>query len=122
MARRVLTNQRRSGRRMGRLVNRLAGLRPDSPANPEMVVLRRAEDAELVDAVSRLRGADRELLLLACWEELPHVQIGEILGCSAHAVDQRIHRIMKRLAREMAATGQKPSRATIPTTESGGEL
>ena len=122
VARRVLANQRRSGGRMGRLVARLGGLRPDSPPNPETVVLRRAEEAELLDAVNRLRPADRELLLLATWEELPHAQIVEVLGCSAHAVDQRVHRAVSRLARALAPTGQKPDRATPSTTESRGEL
>jgi RNA polymerase sigma-70 factor (ECF subfamily) len=122
VARRVLANQRRSGGRIGRLLAKLAGLSPDFPVNPETVVLRRAEEAELLDAVNRLRPADRELLLLATWEELPHAQIGEVLGCSAHAVDQRVHRAVGRLARALAATGQKPGRATPSTTESRGEL
>lgn len=122
VARRVLANQRRSGGRMGRLLAKLAGLSPDFPVNPETVVLRRAEEAELLDAVNRLGQADRELLLLATWEELPHAQIGEVLGCSAHAVDQRVHRAVRRLARALAATGQKPGRATPSTTESRDEL
>jgi RNA polymerase sigma-70 factor (ECF subfamily) len=120
VARRVLANHSRSGSRMGRLMARLAGLRSDSPANPETVVLRRAEEAALVDAVNRLRPNERELLLLATWEELPHAQIGESLGCSAHAIDQRIHRAVRHLARELAATGQRASGATIRTTELKG--
>lgn len=120
VARRVLANQRRSGGRTGRLLARLAGLRPDSPPNPETVVLRRAEEAELVDAVNRLRPNERELLLLAAWEQLPHAQIAEILGCSVHAIDQRVHRARRHLARELGASGQKPSETTEFTIESTG--
>ena len=119
VARRVLANRRRSGGRRSRLLTKLGGLRPDAPPNPEMVVVRRAEEEELIEAVNRLRPADRELLLLTTWEELPHAQIAKILGCSSHAVDQRLHRALRRLAGEMGRTGHKPSRAT---TESRGEL
>lgn len=121
VARRVLANQRRSSGRMGRLVAKLAGTRTDAPAIPETVVLRRAEEAELMAAVHRLRPEDREVLLLAAWEELSHAEIGAIVGCSAHAVDQRIHRARRRLERELARPGQKAGRAAIQTTESGGE-
>jgi RNA polymerase sigma-70 factor (ECF subfamily) len=121
VARWVHANQRRRSGRTGRLVAKLAGQRPDAPPSPEVVVLRRAEEAELVDAVKRLRPTDRDLLLLATWEELPHAQIGEILGCSAHAVDQRIYRAVQRLARELRPAGQKQREATTPATESGAE-
>ena len=121
VARNVLRNQRRSGGRMARLVERLRGQRPASEPSPELAVIRRYEDAELAGALGRLRPQDRELLLLAHWEELPHVDIGRVLGCSAHAVDQRIHRAMHRLARELAVAGQKPSGMTTPAPQPEGE-
>ncbi len=122
VARRVLANHRRSGGRMGRLVSRLAGFRPDADPDPETIVLRRADEAALVDAVNRLRPDDRELLLLARWEELPHAQIGDVLGCSAHAVDQRVHRATRRLAREFAVAVPRARSTTTPQPESRGEL
>lgn len=122
VARRVLANQRRGGGRMGRLIEKLRGQRPESPPSPELLVVRREEDAELVAAVNRLSVQDRELLLLANWEELPHAQIGRVLGCSAHAVDQRIHRAVRRLARELGVAGQKQSGTTTPVVQSEGEL
>ncbi len=122
VARWVLANQRRGGGRTGRLLEKLRGQRPESPPNPERLVVRREEDAELIAAVNRLRVQDRELLLLANWEELPHAEIGKILGCSAHAVDQRIHRAVHRLAREVGTVGQKHSGTTTPVVQSEGEL
>ncbi len=73
------------------------------PEGPETVVVRRETDREVLDAVHRLRPIDREVLLLSAWEGLSHAQIGELVGCSAHAVDQRVHRAVRRLGRELAA-------------------
>ena len=86
VARKVLANQFRSQRRYRRLVTRLGLLRPDPSVGPELQVVRRMEDEQVLDAVSRLRSDDQELLYLAMWEELPHDMIGTILGCSAHTV------------------------------------
>jgi RNA polymerase sigma-70 factor (ECF subfamily) len=122
VARRVLQNQRRGGGRKARLLDRLRGQRPRSEQSPELAVIRRFEDAELARALRRLRPEDQELLLLAHWEELPHADIGQILGCSAHAVDQRIYRAMHRLAREVAGAGQKPSGMTTPAAQPEGEM
>jgi len=121
VARRVLQNQRRSRGRMARLVSRLRGLEPPRAPSPEVAVIRRFEDAELAEALRRMRREDQELLLLANWEELPHADIGRVLGCSAHAVDQRIYRAMHRLARDLADAGQKRDGMTTPTAQPEGE-
>lgn len=121
VARRVLQNQRRSRGRMARLVSRLRGLEPLRAPSPEVAVIRRFEDAELAEALRGLRREDQELLLLANWEELPHADIGRVLGCSAHAVDQRIYRAMHRLARDLADAGQKHGGMTTPAAQSEGE-
>jgi RNA polymerase sigma-70 factor (ECF subfamily) len=63
----------------------------------------------------RLRPADQEILRLAAWEELPHDQISRLLGCSVAAVDQRLHRAKKRLAKEFHKTHLPGS----PRTEEG---
>lgn len=121
VARRVLQNQRRGGGRMARLVSRLQGLETPPEPSPELAVIRRFEDAELAKAFRRMRREDQELLLLANWEELPHADIGRVLGCSAHAVDQRIYRAMHRLARDLADAGQKRSGMTTPAAQPEGE-
>ncbi len=121
VARRVLQNQRRSGGRMARLVSRLRGMQLPPEPSPELTVIRRFDDAELAKALRRMRQEDQELLLLANWEELPHADIAQILGCSAHAVDQRIYRAMHRLARGLADAGQKQSGMTTPAAQPKGE-
>lgn len=70
---------------------------------PEVVVVRRESDREVLDAMARLRPIDREVLLLSAWEGLSHAEIGDLVGCSPHAVDQRLHRAVRRLGRELAA-------------------
>ena len=121
VARVVLQNHRRSGGRMARLVSRLTGLESPTEPSPDLEVIRRFEAAELAEALRRMRPEDQELLLLANWEELPHADIGLILGCSAHAVDQRIYRAMRRLARGLADAGQKQSGTTTPATQPRGK-
>ncbi len=108
VARLVLANQLRSRRRRGALTRRLRGSPPVDSNSPEAVVVRRAEDEELMRAIRRLRPIDQEVLLLAYWEELPHEQIGVVVGVSAHAVAQRIYRIKKTLARELTRSEPQP--------------
>lgn len=107
VSRRVLANQRRSRDRsvaLGRKLTRVGA--PDEPS-PEVVVLRRAEDSEMLDAVARLRPEDQEILQLTVWEELPHARVAEVVGTSAHAITQRLHRITKQLARDLHRPGRR---------------
>ncbi len=59
------------------------------------------EDQMLIGALNQLRRSDREILRLATWEKMPHSSIGELLGTTEAAVDQRISRARKRLAKEL---------------------
>jgi RNA polymerase sigma-70 factor (ECF subfamily) len=97
----VIGDHYRRRSRQAALMGALRSQYPVEADGPEAVVVRREADVEVLAALDHLRPADRELLRLAVWEELPHREIGEILGCSAHAVDQRVHRASKRLAREV---------------------
>jgi len=121
VAKRVLSQQRRSRSRRRRLMEKLAGLAAVAEPSPESIVLRHAEHAEVLDAVNRLRPQEQELLRLATWEDLPHGEIAEIVGCSAHAVDQRLYRATRRLARELKASGHKPFQQTADIPKSRGE-
>ena len=103
VARRVLYRRRRSMRRYRALGARMAEeLRPDPP-QPEAVVVRRAEYDAVLGAAAKLSAADREILSLAAWEGLTHREIAEMLGCSITAVDQRLHRAKRRLAKHYQA-------------------
>ena len=77
VARRVLSQQRRSSGRRLNLTRKLSGLaEADAPA-PDTVVLRNSEYVAVTTALERLKPRDRELLRLAVWEELPHAERDE---------------------------------------------
>lgn len=101
VARRTLANQRRGHRRAARLTERLSSLGSEPDETPESVIVRGSEIQEVLDAFEQLKDSDREVLRLAEWEELPHAEIAESLGISRTAVDQRIHRALDRLEREV---------------------
>jgi RNA polymerase sigma-70 factor (ECF subfamily) len=106
VSRKVLANQRRSRDRYTALGRKLNHAGPQGEPSPEVVVLRRAEDEEMLDAVAQLRPEDQEILRLTVWEELPHAQVAEVVGTSAHAITQRLHRITKQLARDLQRPGR----------------
>lgn len=106
VSRKVLANQRRSRDRYVALGKRLSSVGSREEPSPEVVVLRRAEDTEMLVAVGRLRSEDQEILRLTVWEELPHSQVAEVIGTSAHAITQRLHRITRQLARDLQHPGR----------------
>ena len=120
LAWRQLANRHRKVRRGRSLVERIARTPNPAPETPESIVIRRETGAEVRSALSQLRRGDQEVLRLATWEELPHAEIAEILGCSRHAVDQRIHRATRRLARKLAKTGTGMDMETVAPARSGG--
>ncbi len=122
VARKVLANQYRTRKRYQRLVVKVGSLGSSPPPDPATQVVRRAEDQEVLDALARLRPDDQELLRLAVWEEMPHGEIGELLGCSAHAVDQRIRRAGDRLAREVQKSGHRHQQRTALDPSSKGDV
>ena len=99
VARRVVYRYWRRTSRFRRFLGR-APVEPSAPDEPEEVVVRRAELDGVLEALALLKSPDRELLRLAAWEELPHSEIAESLGCSVAAVDQRLHRAKRNLAAE----------------------
>lgn len=98
-ARNVLANQRRKAARFDRLKHRLIRQLPEPPPEPEPQLIQSEEHRTALACLAGLSPADQEVLRLAVWEELPHARIGELLGCSAQAVDVRVHRALKRLAK-----------------------
>jgi RNA polymerase sigma-70 factor (ECF subfamily) len=121
VARRVVSNHRRSASRRWRLAQKVVGMAGNPAPDPETVVVRAEEDQELLDALERLRPADRELLRLAVWEEMPHAGIAVVLRCSPHAVDQRLYRATRRLARELGVSGHNRSETAAPRPSQRGE-
>ena len=119
VARRVVSDHHRSQRRRRRLAERLAGVRMPAVTQPDWHVVQRAEYRQLHEALVAMREKDREVLLLAAWEELSNESIAVVLGCSTPAAAQRLHRAKKRLGRtfralqsDQPATGIKGSETT----------
>lgn len=118
IARRVLANRFRTGRRQRSLLGRVKGLAPVADEAADVQVVRRAGDQEVVDAVSGMRAADREVLLLAAWEGLTGPEIAASLGISVSAAEQRLHRAKRRLAGRLEETAR--SDLYPRTAEEGG--
>jgi len=109
IAHNVLLNQQRSARRERRLKSRLASDPiPPMPDTAQQIV-DQAEQEAVVSSLSTLPYRDREILRLTYWEELPHAQIADVLGCSVGAVDVRLHRAKRRLRKALARAGHVPS-------------
>jgi RNA polymerase sigma factor (sigma-70 family) len=105
VARRVVSQRRRTGRRRDRLLARLSGLRhdEDAMANEEQL-----DDQQVVlAALAQLREADQEILRLSEWEELTSTELAVVLGCSANAVAIRLHRAHKRFGRALSSLEEK---------------
>ncbi|HEY5650241.1 MAG TPA: sigma-70 family RNA polymerase sigma factor [Acidimicrobiia bacterium] len=112
VARNVLRNRQRSERRLLRLVTKIASTSALSPPLPEAVVVRRAQDEEIIASLSRLSPADREVIMLRLWEEAAFDEIGTLLGCSRHAAEQRYAKALKRLHSVHARAGHEEASGT----------
>ena len=99
VARGVVANRWRSERRWMRLRDRLANLAVPPRDLPDEQVVRRAEVDEMLGAVRRLKARDREVLMLAGWEDLSAPEIAHALSITVAAAEQRLHRAKKRLAK-----------------------
>jgi len=107
VARNVVRNQLRSGRRKVRLASRLSSIAGTPVDPPELQVVRHSEVVEVHEAVGRLRAKDQELVRLKAWEELSNQQIGQILGISDRAVEGRYARALTKLRKGLSA-GSRP--------------
>jgi RNA polymerase sigma-70 factor, ECF subfamily len=94
VARRVLANQHRAVSRRNRLAERL---REELPTALQAVSDPPAADRAVLQALRELSDDDREILLLAAWEQLEPVEIAHVLGISRVAVRSRLHRARSRL-------------------------
>ena len=99
IAARVIANQRRTLHRRARLHASLGALGVTPTADPGVLILQSSRSHDVVAAMRRLPPADREIVMLYAWEDLPREVIAEMMGMTRAAVDQRIHRCYQRLAR-----------------------
>ncbi|MGI9584736.1 MAG: RNA polymerase sigma factor [Acidimicrobiia bacterium] len=121
VARNVLKNRDRSGRRRLRLSAKLTTTSERSVPGPEPQVVRNSEHEELLAAVAKLPERDREVLRLVEWEGLSREQVADMFFVSRAAIDQRISRSYKKLARTLGVPQSDPRTAPVPAEE-GGEV
>jgi RNA polymerase sigma-70 factor, ECF subfamily len=95
VARRVVSECRRTSTRQDALAERLAVVREPDASEPGQ------GDAQLVSALARLSERDRELLLLVYWEDLEPVRAARALGCSRATLATRLWRAHRRLRNEL---------------------
>jgi RNA polymerase sigma-70 factor (ECF subfamily) len=62
------------------------------------LVVRNAEDGQAISALRQMNPHDREVLMLAAWEDLSGPEIARALGISVAAAEQRLHRAKQRFA------------------------
>jgi RNA polymerase sigma-70 factor (ECF subfamily) len=107
VARKTLANERRGGRRRAALVDSLGQeVRRRDTGMPADEYLQ-----ALADAVDRLRETDRELLRLIAWDGLTTREAAIVLGTSYAACRVRLHRVRRRLARELGT--RSAARTTV---------
>lgn len=120
IARNVLRNQQRTNRRIRRLLSRMATVPVPPEPLPETIVLRGAQDREVLAALDRLRPADREVIELRLWEDASYEEIAAVFKCSRHAAEQRYGKALRRfrsVCRRTGHVGGSGGQSALPAQE-----
>lgn len=120
IARGVISNRWRSLKSRSRLSKRMSGFAPNPPETPDVYVVRREEDNEVLRALQTLKETDQEILMLSAWEELTPAEISEALDVSRAAVEQRLHRAKKRFSKALAPASGVTELSPRAAEEGGG--
>jgi RNA polymerase sigma-70 factor (ECF subfamily) len=109
VARNIILNQQRSGRRRRALGSRLEAdlsRRATGGSDPaDEVGIRQA----VIAALRRLPPIEREALILSAWDKLNHREAALVAGCTPGTFAVRLHRARKRLTKELERTGHFPN-------------
>lgn len=126
VARRVLANQRRGERRHNALAERLTATLEAEGRNVGAHRQPEPDPSPVMQALERLKPADREILQLSAWEEMEPTEIAVALDLNRVAVRSRLHRARRRLRTALDAieadpgeTGpaRQPATSLSPLTE-----
>ena len=118
IARNALSNERRRERRHPEAPLELAAI-VRAPDDPAAAVVARDEVERAWDAIDRLPEERRRALVLRFVDEMSAREIGQVLGRSEGAVRVLIHRALRSVADDLAATTPIADGAA-PTEPSGG--
>lgn len=94
-------NDRRSRGRRARLA--LRALPEAVPADPEASAVTSEERRVVLHALNRLDAADRLVIALRYFEDLPVTEVAQVLDCPEGTVKSRLSRAMARLRAELPA-------------------
>ena len=119
VAYRILSHQWRHKARSRRLVEKLQGMVPAEALSLELLVVGNEKYRLVLQASSRLRPIDREVLRLTLWEEMSHADVAAVLGIGLAAVKQRAYRARRNLATEYQKLTNQPQ---PPAAWKGGGL
>ena len=118
VAYRVLSTQWRARSRRGRLNSKLASVGITPVANALDYLVTAQESEQILEALSRLKRTDQEILRLAVWEELSHTEIAAVLDINTGAAKQRLSQARKNLGREFDRLENRTVRP--PAAQKGG--
>ncbi len=119
VARNVVRNRERSGRRRLRLVAKAGTMAPPHPEGPEVHIIRNEEHREVIEAIDKLNESDQEVVRLKIWEGLSNREVGTILGMTDRAVEGRYTRAIKKLHKHLK--GGTPATSSSPFSSERGE-
>lgn len=119
VARNVVRHVERANRRRRRLAVKATREPVGSVPDPEVVLVRRAEDEQLAEAIARLSVNDQEVIRLRSWEELTAPAIADVLGCSVSAAEKRIARAFQRLEKLVEPIDPRVVRPSVIPEEGG---
>jgi RNA polymerase sigma factor (sigma-70 family) len=119
VARNVVRNWERGGRRRLRLVAKMGSIASPTPDGPEVHVVRNEEHREVLTAISSLHGTDQEVVRLKIWEGLSNSDVGTVLGMTHRAVESRYTRAIKRLHKHLK--GSPAAEPSSPFSTERGE-
>lgn len=121
VARRVLSQHRRTTGRRRRLLRRLSAATGTNPSpGPEEQLLSSQAHRLAMKAADQLSASEQEVLRLRFWEELNYRDIGIVLGISAQAARQRLHRAKDALGRTYEDLGGRSHRTEEERAERRG--
>jgi RNA polymerase sigma factor (sigma-70 family) len=109
VARNGLNNSRRSAQRRDELAQRLGAEAARSGVDGDLDAPAGIERRRLLlQAIARLKEADREVLMLSSWDGLDRSRAAAVLGCSENTFSVRLHRARRRLAAILGTTAELP--------------
>lgn len=114
-ARLTLSNATRTERRQARTASRSAAHDGVRVTHAEGLDGSVAELLHVREVLASLADGDREILMLAYWEDLATADVGRALGCSTGTAAVRLHRARARFRHALAASERAPDETTRPS-------